>query len=347
MNSPPPRRVRRATIKDVAERAGVSVATVSHTVTGRVRVSDELRTRVRLAIEALDYQPNALARQLRQRATGLIGMIVPDARNPFYAEVAQGLEDAIRGDGRLAIICNSKYEPPRELGYIDVLCGHRADGVVFVPTTISPEPLERLRRRGVPTVVLDQSLPGSWFDSIVVDNLRGAELATRHLLDLGHRCIGFLDRPEQESRHVVSRRQGYERTLREAGLPPNPNLVLSGGVDYEDAARAATRLLRGVPALTALVCFNDVMAIGALAAAARLNRDVPADLSIVGFDDIPLAALTSPALTTVAQPKARLGQLAAELLADRIGEGRAAAPRHLVLAPELVVRGSTRAVAMS
>jgi LacI family transcriptional regulator, galactose operon repressor len=332
---------RRATIKDVARRAGVSVATVSHAVSGRVRVSEALREKVREAIQELDYQPNALARHLRRRATGLIGMIVPDAGNPFYAAVAQGLEDAGLARGHLSIICNSKYEPRRELAYIDALCAHRVGGIALVPITGSFEPLERLRRRGVATVVLDHDLPGAWFDCLVVDNVRGADLATTHLLELGHRRIGFLDRPEQETRHVVSRRQGYEATLRRAGLTPDPALVASGGLDYQDAARAAERLLRREPRPTALVCFNDVMAIGSLAAARRLGLGVPRDLSIVGFDDVPLSGMVNPPLTSVAQPKARLGQLAAELLAAGMTDGERAEPRHVVLEPSLVVRDST------
>lgn len=324
----------------MAERAEVSVATVSHVINETRPVSDELRLRVLAAMQALDYQPNALARGLRRRRTSTLGLIIPDTNNPYFAEVARGIEQAAFERDYSVILCHSDYSPERELQYVDVLRAERAAGVIWIPATECCEAAERLVEYDMPLVILDRHAPDVQCPSVVADNFRGGYLATQHLIQLGHRRIGCIARPVGLS-HSQERILGYQAALSGYGLPVDETLVAKGGFRLQDGRRVTFQLLDLVPPPTAIFAYNDIMAIGALRAAHERGLCVPDDFSVVGFDDIPQAAFTCPALTTVSQPKLDMGRRGAELLLDLIDGTGPPVEGDVPLEVRLVVREST------
>jgi LacI family transcriptional regulator len=326
-------------MRDVAERAGVSVTTVSHVINETRPVSDELRERVLVAINELGYQPNILARSLRRGKTHTIGMIVPDSANPFFAEVARGIEDTSFKHGYNLVLCNSDGDLSKETIYIDVLTEKRVDGILFVAAGTSTEHIRSLRERGMPLVVVDRELPGVAVDSVLTDNARGGWLATSHLIELGHRRIGCITGPSDVT-PSADRITGYRQALREAGIPLDAALIVKGDFQFESGYRAAHQLLAMDDPPTAFFACNDLMAVGAISAALERGYRVPIDLSVVGFDDVPLASFNNPPLTTIAQPKYEMGVLAATMLLERLGDGDMA-PRRQLLDTSLLIRQST------
>jgi len=330
------------TMRDVAERAGVSVTSVSHVINETRPVSYEVRERVLAAMEELGYQPNLLARSLRSGKTHTIGTIVPDSADPFFAEVARGIEDTAFENGYSLILCNSDRNLGKEAFYTNVLVEKRVDGILFLAAGVSTERILDLQRRGMPVVVVDRELPAANVDSVVTDNAGGGWSATRHLIDLGHRRIGHIAGPS-DLRLSEYRSTGYcKALLEEAGITADENLVVRGDFDFESGHRAARQLLANDQRPTAIFACNDIMAIGAICAAAQLDLRVPEDLSVVGYDDIPLASYSNPPLTTVAQPIYDMGVVAASMLLERLHDPGGPA-RQLVLDVELQIRQSTAA----
>jgi LacI family transcriptional regulator len=327
------------TIRDVATRAGVSPTTVSHVINATRPVSADLRSRVEAAMAELGFQPNALARSLRRKRTHTLGLIVPDSANPFFAEVGRGIEDTSFASGFSVILCNSDGNPTRELLYMDLLIQKQVDGVLLVPTGKQAELAATLRTRNIPVVVIDRDVPDAPIDRAHIDNIAGADLATRHLLDLGHRRIGYIGGPPHLS-PVPDRSAGYRQALHEVGIPIDEQLVVDGNFRDVGGYTGAQALLALANPPTAIFAGNDLMAIGALAAAREAGIDVPHNLSIMGFDDIHLAGYINPPLTTIAQPKYELGVIAAQLLFERLAQPDLPPQRRLLQA-QLVVRQST------
>lgn len=329
-----------ATIKDVARHAGVSYTTVSHVLNKTRPVSGEARDRVLAAVEALAYVPSGLARSLRSNATGSIGLIIPNNTNPYFSEVARGIEDSCYAAGYSVILCNSDDDPAKQRDYLNVLLTKRCDGLIVA--TLAQTDGELLRKMKVPTVLLDRAPKDMAIDLVAVDNAAGGALAAQHLLTLGRRRIACVAGP-QGLDISIDRVAGLRRALQDAGvaLPDNwlayADFTSAGG--YE-AARALLASTSGSPALDAIFCCNDLMAIGALRAAAELGIAVPQQLSVVGFDDIDLAQFVHPPLTSVAQNTRKLGQLTAQCLLDRIADPGRPVQRQTIT-PQLHVRGST------
>jgi len=330
------------TIKDVARLADVSTATVSHVINDTRYVSDELRTRVLDAMEELDYRPNVLAQGLRGGETHTIGLIVPDNSNPFFAEVSRVVEDVGFERGYSVILCNTGDDLERERAYIDVLIAKQVDGIIFIAAGDHHEHLDVLTRRGTPLVIADRDVRQAEADVVLVNNERGGFEATSHLLELGHRRVGCIAGPS-EATPSADRVRGYERALREAGVPVRPDLTQQGDFRYQGGELAADRLLDRNVRPTAIFACNDLMAIGALRAIRKAGLRVPQDVSVVGYDDIPLAPAMSPALTTVAQPVEQLGSISIDLLLSRIEDGSPREAKRVVLDTTLVIRSSTAA----
>ena len=305
------------TIKDVAEKAGVSTATVSHIINGTRFVSDELSVKVRSAIEELGYEPHAVARSLRGQKTHMIGLILPDNTNPFFAEVARGVEDACFTAGYSVILCNSDNNLEKEVSYLRLLENKGVDGIAFVSIGRDHEAVEVLAKQKQPHVLIDRVIPDFDIDSVLVDNRGGARQAVGTLIDLGHRRIGFISGPADLS-SSIERQRGYREALEEVGLKPEEGLIAEGDFGLQGGEQAATAVLDTDRPPTALFVANDMMAIGALNTARKLGLNVPEELSLFGFDDIAMAACTAPALSTVAQPKYHIGQRTAEILLRRI-----------------------------
>ena len=329
-----------ATVQQVAERAGVSAATVSHVTNNTRFVSPELRARVHAAMDELDYRPNALARSLRRGETRTLGLIVPESSNPFFAEVAQAVELAAFDRGYSVILCNSEGSPTKERLHLDVLLTKQVDGVILMSTG-AEDALSQLVSGTIPIVIVDRDMPNMETDLVLADNRHGGYLATRHLIGLGHRRIGLISGPPGITLSE-QRISGYMGALAEAGLAPDDTLLTHGDFHFESGRSGALILMNRPDPPTAVFACNDLMAIGVRRAAAEIGLQVPEDLSVVGFDDIQLASFTTPSLTTVAQPKAEMGRQAVRLLLGRMADRNAPAIR-LVLLPDLVMRESSAA----
>jgi len=332
------------TIKDVAEKAHVSIATVSRVLNNTRYVSPEIAVRVHQAVEELHYEHNALARNLRRNQSLTLGVIIPDSNNPFFAEVTRGVEDACFDQGYVVVLCNTSESTEKAASYLTTLYQHRAAGIIIVSPGDMTDELQAYLDKGYPIVVVDRPLPRVAADMVVSDNYGGARMAVQHLVELGHKRIAFIINQEPLET-VKSRWQGAQDAMSEAGLPIDPDLIYHQGDFLPDSGyKAAHQFLRLSTPPSAIFAFNDLMAFGVLSFAYDRHIRIPEDLSIIGFDDIAISAYAVPSLTTIAQPKYELGQKVAEILLKRI-QGDDAPILHLTLPTELIVRKSTAAPA--
>lgn len=351
----------RVRIKDVAERAGVSTATVSHVINQTRFVSEETRQRVLEAIEVLNYQPSAIARGLATNATQTIGLIISDITNPFFTAVARGVEDEINRHGYHTIFCNTDEDPAREDEYLRLLFARQIDGLIIAPTGVRSERLIRMAEAEIPIVLLDRATPGLEAPLVGVDNEGGAYQATQYLIKLGHRRIGALMGMETISTQV-ERVNGYKRALQEAAIAVDEALIvhadprfyghqfdLSGSFPpmfptnnqmTPGAYHALQKLLDLSDRPTAIFVTNNQMTLGTLYALKDRGLHCPRDISLVSFDDHDWAPLFTPPLTVVRQPTYQLGQRAAKLLMQLINHQEIEAPAPLPV--EFIVRESCR-----
>ena len=334
-----------ATIKDVAKLSGVSTATVSHILNNTRPVSDELRSRVRTAIDELNYRPYGLARNLRRRASRTVGVLVPDNTNPFFAEMARLLEDRFFAAGYSVIICNTEQNPQKELAYLDLLAEKAVDGLVFVSTGNDADAIEKISSSDLPCVLIDRDIEVAGINRVISDNSAGAILATDHLIKLGHQHIACITGPAGLA-STEERLAGYRQAIAAAGLQET---VAAGDFQIESGGEALRQLLSRDTPPTAVFAFNDLMALAAMHAAVDCGVAIPGDLSVVGFDDIDIAAFAIPPLTTVQQPREEIAAETVRLLfaaGMNDGQGSSAvdrdegASRHVVT-PRLIVRRST------
>ncbi len=325
------------TISDVARAAGVSPATVSRVLNGSSPVSADRADRVRQAAADLGYQPSGPARALRRQRTTVWAAIVADVQNPFFTTMIRGVEDVAQAADHRLVLCNSDEDPAKEAAYVDVAIADRVAGVIIAVSSASRANLDRLQRAGVPVVAVDRRPKGDGIDSVVVDSRTGARQAVEHLLDGGARRVGIVTGPRRVST-AESRLSGYRAALKARGIELDPALVRHSDFREEGGHAATLSLLDEVDPPDALFVANNLMTLGALRALRERGCRVPRDVAIVGFDDAPWTTLITPALTVVAQPTYELGRQAAQLLMSASPERP---PRHLVLRPELVVRGSS------
>jgi DNA-binding LacI/PurR family transcriptional regulator len=328
------------TMRQIAERAEVSIGTVSHVVNDTAKVREKLRQRVLDAIRSLGYQPSQLARGLRRNQTNIVVMIIPDITNPFFPAVVRGVEDVAYKHSFRLVLCNTDNDARKEITYLNELRSYRPAGWLVIPAADS-EMTAQLRSAaasGTPVVCIDRQPPGWKGDVVLVANEAGAHSATQHLLRMGHRQLAVITGPLHLT-NAVERLQGFKRALAEAKVPIEPEYIQEARFNRQSGYQAATRLLRMLPRPTAIFACNDLMAMGVLLAARELGLHCPEDISIVGFDDLDFAEFTAPALTSVHQPGYQLGTTAARLLLDRI-DGSQQSPQKIVLPSELKIRHS-------
>ena len=328
---------RASTIADVAQRSGVSTATVSRVLSGAAPARDATRERVLAAARELEYRPSAIARALKRSETRTIGLLITDIGNPFFPQVVRAVEDEAHRRGYAVVLCNAADDPERELAYLDVLLERRVDGLIVASARTTRRHADRLASVPMPVVLVNAEGPAGGRPRITVAHRRGARLAAEHLLALGHRRLAHITAPASGAGAARLRKAGVTDALRAAGLDPTTLALAEGDEHVEGGARATELLLAVRPAVTGIVCYNDLTAVGALRAVRSAGRRVPQDVSLVGFDDIELAAWTDPPLTTVRQPTDVLGRWAVE----RLTEPAAMEAERVVLQPTLVVRGST------
>ena len=332
----------RVTMADVAREAGVSLMTVSRVINDKGEVSAATRQRVLDIVERRGYRPSGIARGLVTQRTGTLGLVVPDISNPFFSEVTRGAEHEAYAAGYNVFLCNTEEETGRELAVLESLEEKRVDGVVLCSSRLDNGQLGKALAHHPAVVLANRRLEptngGNEVGVVVLADMAGGQMATQHLLDSGHQTVGFLAGPTASSSGRL-RAKGYCAALAAAGLPHNPEWTRHCTPTVQGGREIARELLVAQPQLTALFCYNDLVAVGALQACIDLERRVPDDLSVVGFDDIPLAALVTPPLTTCRTPRYELGANAMRLLLDHI-EGCPGDCTDIVLHPELIVRAS-------
>lgn len=336
-------RLPRSSMREVARVAGVSVSTVANVLSRPSIVAPETRRRVEQAIDGVGYVPHGPARQLRGVPSPIVGSLILDLANPFYAELNRGVEDRLAEEGCLLVAGSTDLRPAKEKQLLNLLQGQAVRGIIISPVDLDPAPLLQLSRRGTPVVLLDHPRGRLDLCAAAVDDVAGGKLAAEHLISLGHRRIVYLC-GIVDSGPVSRRRDGVRQALAAAGLDPDHALLdirmqIRPPSLVEAAAAAVGRILAADPPPTAVVCLNDTGALGVLDGLQAAGVRVPADISVVGYDDLPFARLLTPPLTTVYQPRYELGQAAAELLLDEARPGHA--HREIRFQPSLVVRSST------
>ena len=330
----------RATIREIASAAGVSIATVSRVLNEQPGVAAETRGNVLRVMRDQGYSANRSARALSGGRTGLVGVMLPIVEAAYFTSILAGAAEALYEQDMRMVLCPTLHHHEREVTLLDRLMHGTTDGAVLILPEESNDELKVLRRKGYafvivdPRVQLDEGIP-----AVSAANASGAREATEHLLALGHRRIGAITGPRA---YLASteRLNGYHGALAAAGVMPDPAIILESTFDIEGGAKAASRLLDAADPPTAIFGFNDNTAIGALRVARERGVRVPEDLSIVGFDDSELSAIVSPALTTVRQPLAEMGRMAVSLLVRLMDQQRLEA-LHIELKTRLIVRAST------
>ncbi|MGE3287292.1 MAG: LacI family DNA-binding transcriptional regulator [Pseudonocardia sp.] len=334
---------RRPTMKDVAKHARVSVSTVSYVLNDSGPVAPERRERVLDAVRVLEYSPNESARSLKRRSASAIGLVVPDLTNQFFALVAEGVQGAAIERGVLVVLCAPQATGLPEGLHAKLLRSQRLDGVIYLTGTGAlPTEVLELSRSG-PVVLVDEQIPGFDLPAVVCDSRRGAREVAAHVLAHGHRRIVVIGGPSAMWTGQ-QRLAGYREAFAGAGLDPDSVPVLVGDYRQDSGCALAREALSGPPETrpTALICANDLMAIGALEHCKSVGLRVPRDVSIVGFDDLPVSALLTPRLTTVRQPAREMGAAAANRLLDLLAEQDAARPAGEpdMLSTEVEIRDS-------
>jgi len=305
------------TIKDVAERAEVSITTVSHVINKTRFVSDELSERVFAAMRELDYQPNILARSLRSGRTKTIGLVIPDISNLFFAEISRKIEDKGFEFGYNVILCNTDEDILKEQRYINVLISKKVDGIIFFSTGGSSGITKNLVESDLPLVVADRETLDIDADIVLIDNEKGGHDATKYLISLNHKRIACISGPSPIT-PSAQRIEGYKKALLEANIPFDASLLRTSNFKFEGGEEEMQYLLNLPKPPTAVFVCNDMMALGAILAIKKTGKRVPDDISIIGFDNTPLSNFIFPPLTTVSQPIKEMADLIVELLIEKI-----------------------------
>jgi LacI family transcriptional regulator len=340
------------TVYDIAREAGVSVATVSRVLNNTAPVKASTRERIVKLINKYQFQPNALARSLIKKVTGMIGIILPDITNPFFPEVLAGLEQEARNKGYTFFLCDTgssnqdvKAQYLRESQYLNILIEKQVDGIIMIGGRIDlvkcskemAKEVSEVNKR-LPIVFINGDLPGGKFHRVAINESVGGELATEHLIGLGHKEIAFIGGYKQMS-NTVNRVEGFKRAMERNGLAVHKDRVLHGGFSVDGGKRLMEEMFSRGNHPTAVVCANDLTGIGAMKFAIKSGMRIPDDLSIIGFDDTPMAASSIPELTTISLKCTELGRTAANMMHQLITKQRT--DQVIAIDPALIIREST------
>jgi LacI family transcriptional regulator len=326
-------------IKEVAQRAGVSPGTVSNVLNRPERVAAATRSRVEQAIRDLGFVRNGSASTLRAGQSRAIGLVVLDVGNPFFVEVARGVEDVVSDRDHAVILCNSGESPEKESRNLRVLAEQRVRGVLITPAADDTSDLLRLRDRGVAVVLVDHPASGD-VCSVAVDDVAGGEMAVRHLIERGARRLAFVSGP-RAIRQCSDRRRGAARAMESAGLPAESlaDIVVPEMTAHGGRLAGRTLLSEGLP--DAVFCANDLLALGVLRILSQAGVRVPQDIALIGYDDIEFSSAAAVPLSSIRQPTYQLGKIATELLLDECDDPEGHAHQQIMFQPELVVRESS------
>jgi len=329
------------TIKDIARESGVNISTVSRALNDAYGVHQETRGHVLAVAAHLNYHPNRVARGLKTRRSHTLGLIVSDIRNPFFAEVARGVEDAARAGGCDLVLCNSDLDPRKQMEYVASLLEKQVDGILMNSVAnLSLKQQDQLAASGVPIVLLNRSAARKSFSTVCADNEAGGVMAAQYLLRLGHQNIAHLTGPRRHG-SLTDRARGFLRVLKATNLPRKLT-VLHGQNSFLGGYTLAHKLLAQQPEVSAIFAANDLMAFGAIRAMLELGRRIPEHISLIGFDNVELAGVVHPPLTTIHQPKYDMGRAAVETLLRLARNKDKPVREHLLLGVELIERESCR-----
>lgn len=331
----------KATIKDVAKIAGVSLATVSRVINNKTKgsMSEKTKQKVLRAIQQLDYTPDTRAQSLRGLKTGLIGVVIPEASSSYYQELSHAIMNVCYKQGFGVLTCSSENDVERELFYIDFLQGQKVDGIIIISERLKAQKVNDLIRKEIPIVLLDEDIPGTEAPAVVTDYYKGASKAVQYLIDLGHRKIAFI-KGRMTTPSTKKRLEGYVDMLRKNNLRVDNILIKQGDFSYKSGYEATRQLLKDCEgAFTAIFCSCDLMAFGAIQCIHDMGKCVPSDYSVVGFDNTYYSTISVPPLTTVAQPNLELVRIAFDLIKKWTREKES---RHFSCEPRLITRESCR-----
>lgn len=328
-----------ATVTDVALLAGVSVSTVSRILNGNTRVASDKRQAVEAAIQKLQFQPNLSARSLRSGSTKTVGVLTQELESLYFTAGAKGVEDGLIGSGFTPLLVTGHWNPQEELDRARLLMARKVDAIIVLGGTLSDTQLIDMGRR-LPIAITGRQLQAPNVFAFGFDQVGGGTLATRHLIELGHRQIAHISGP---STHVdaIERKEGFMHAHREANLSVDPRLIVEGDYQEEGGRQAALRLLDAGLPFTAIFCANDQMLWGVRLALYERGLAVPGDISLVGFDDLPQCRYMTPPITTVRQPMHEVGEAAAHAVLHALGFAPAQQQPSPELALSLIVRGTT------
>lgn len=325
------------TIIDIAERIGVSYTTVSRALNGKKGVSEKTRQRIIEEAKKMGYQPNAIARGLVSKSTNTIGLIIPDITNPFFPDVARGVEDASRKVNYNVFLCNSNWDKVREREILEALRQNRVDGIIINPNSYGN--VEFLAQLGIPVVYLNTKVDDGESTYIGIDNVKGAMIATEHLIECGYQRIAYIG-GTVKSYSNNQRVKGYLTALENQGIEKDQSIIVNGKFETESGYEITKKLLASDNPPDAVFAGNDIIALGVLQCAQEMNLDIPGKFGIVGFDDIYTSSLPQIQLTTVAMPKYFLGKKAFEMLLDKLNSEESGVAQY-VIKPKLIVRKTT------
>lgn len=330
------------TIYDVAEKAEVSIATVSKVINNTGRISDKTRKKVLQIMEELEYQPSVVASALSGKSTFTIGLTLPDLANPYFAELARAIEDQGRKHGFNVFICSTDNDAGKEEEYYQLFMKKRVDGIIMVSRDKQNVVVKKILNEKVPLVMIAREMFSAPVTSVMVDDYYGGMQAGQHLLQQGHRRIAVIVENLAEL-GSKERLRGCVDAMKEEQLELPPHHIIEGGYTLESGKAAMQQLLQQEELPTAVFACNDILAIGAIQAVREYGLNVPHDLSIVGYDNTILATIIDPPLTTVAQPMGEIGERSVALLIQQI-QSKETVRQRVMLMPDLVVRRSTRSI---
>lgn len=327
-----------ATMKDVAQLAGVSTATVSRALMNPEKVSSVTRKRVEDAVVETGYSPNALARNFRRNGSKTLVAIVPDICDPYFAEIVRGIEDMASEHGYVVLLADSRHQMTKETSFSNLVLTKQVDGILLLGTNI-PFDVSKSEQKNLPPMVMAcEFAPELELPTIHIDNLTSAFEAVNYLTKMGHKRIAQIA-GEKNAFLYPFRHQGYQQALHRAGLSLNPSYTVTGDLSFDCGARALRALFHLPEPPTAIFCHSDIAAIGAITEAKKLGLRVPQDISIMGFDDITFSRYCEPALTTMSQPRYEIGQLAMSTMLDVL-RGKEVRAGSRLLSTQMVVRNS-------
>jgi LacI family transcriptional regulator len=332
-----------ATIYEVSKAAGVSLATVSRVINGNARVSERTKEKVHKAMAELGYKPNAIAQSLASNRTNSVGLLVSELHGSFFGDMMSSIESMLRDAGKHVVITAGHSEAEKEKHAIEFLISRRCDALILNAEAVSEDYLKSLLDKNIEIILINRNIESLKERCIVLDNQLGGYLATKAAVDQGHRNIAYISGPHFKE-DAQQRLAGHKQALKEAGISFESSAYFEGSYHESEGYEGFNNLIKHNDSFTALVCANDEMASGAMTAAREHGLSIPDDLSIIGFDNVLFARYLYPKLTTVDNPIAKMGEMAANWVLSNIYNTKIATPMNHLFKPELVIRDSLGAV---